>query len=152
MYKLQSGVALVVALIMLGLLAIIGVAAVKLSTTHFRVVGNLQAENETKMALQSKVESYIGDPTSFFPPNGPSRSSITVNGHAVIVDIGLPRCVASLTPPDSSIQNPSASAVFEICAKAQDTVTGANMTYRWGVNVPFAKCNPPFDVNPCLNL
>ena len=58
MLKRQTGVVLAVSLFMLALLTIIGVSAITLSTTHFRLVGNLQAANEADMAIRAIVERY----------------------------------------------------------------------------------------------
>jgi hypothetical protein len=140
----QSGVALAVTLFMLALLTIIGVSAVMLGTTHFRLVSNLQAEKEAETAMQMAVEHLISVPTgahadAFNPPLDPAAEYIEVNGHSIRVDISQPRCtgyIESRSGPDTY------PLLWEFRAVTQDDATGANFTFHWGVTapMPIAQC------------
>lgn len=146
-----SGAALAVTLFMLGLLTIMGVSAIMLGTTHLRQVGNLQAETETKMALDSTVLAYLSDQANFRVLSDPACLPVSVNGHTVNVDIGMPRCVALLSPAGGSTENANTS-VFEICARAWDSIMGTNLVMRWGVSVPFAECPLAPGGDPCPSI
>lgn len=136
----QSGVILAVTLFMLGLLTLLGISAVMLGTTHFRLVGNLQAEKEAEMAMQMAVERFISvpDPThgrvdAFNPPAAPAQSSLTLNGQTITVDITQPRCVGYVESTDTGT---TYATLWEFQAVARSTATGTCLAYRWGVSAP----------------
>lgn len=133
---LQSGVVLAVTLFMLGLLTLIGISAVMLGTTHFRLVGNLQAEKEVEMAMQRAVEEFISVPgraDAFNPPLDPEPVAIAVNGHNISVDLTQPRCIGYVESTDTGT---TYATLWEFQAVARDTVTGTCLAYRWGVSAP----------------
>lgn len=134
----QTGVALAVTLFMLGLLTIIGVSAVMLGATHFRVAGNMQAEQEAEMAMQLAVEDFISvplgsRPDAFNPPLDPDPTTITVNGHTISVDITQPRCTGYI---ETTCSGTTCSTLWELRAVAKDPVMGACLAYRWGISAP----------------
>lgn len=131
----QRGVALAVTLLMLGLLTVIGVSAVMVSSTHFRQIANQQAENELRMALLGELEAHASN-TGHLKNMAiyPLTKSVSVNGHTVTIEIGAPIHVGSIPVTGSS----NTIAVVELCARGTDTVTGASMTYHVGVSIPFA--------------
>lgn len=137
----QAGVALAVTLFMLALLTIIGVSAVTLSTTHFRLVGNLQTANETEMALRSAMEQIACEKsgTDCAPASYSCRSlNICVNGHPVRVEI-RPRCngVAYSSAEGGSISGKNVvDTYWDLEGKIVNDVFGANTTVHWGLMVP----------------
>lgn len=151
----QAGVVLAVTLFMLALLTIIGISAVMMSTTHFRLVGNLQSEKEVEMAMQMAVEDFIsvpksGHPDAFDPPIGAPTSTLSVNGRPVQVTISQPRCVGYV---ESTCSGTTCSTHWEFQAIATDTVTGTCQAYRWGISAPMPPqlCNSSGTTNatPC---
>jgi type II secretory pathway pseudopilin PulG len=141
----QSGVALAVTLLMLGLLMVIGVSAVMMSSTHFRQIANQQAENELRMALLGELEAHASN-SGHLKNLGlyPLTKSVSVNGHTVTIEIGTPIHVGSIPVTGSS----NTIAVIELCGRGTDTVTGASMTYHVGVSIPFAP-DVPKTGSPC---
>jgi len=137
----QAGVVLAVTLFMLALLTIIGVSAVTLSTTHFRLVGNLQTAIEAEMALRSAMEQAACDKsgTDCAPPTYACRSfNICVNGHSVGVQI-RPRCngVAYSSAEGGSISGKNVvDTYWDLEGKIVNDVFGANTTVHWGLMVP----------------
>ena len=144
----QSGVALAVTLLMLGLLTIIGVSAVMLSTTHFRLVGNLQSTNETDMAVRSVIENFVSGKTDDGVPKGPptcgecTTVAMCVNGRQIDIDITA-QCVGN-TPADAggSVQDVGKNAVWDIQGRARDAISGAEIVGHWGLLVPASSCQP----------
>ena len=144
----QSGVALAVTLLMLGLLMVIGVSAVMMSSTHFRQIANQQAENELRMALLDALEEHasntghLRNAATYYP----LTRAVSVNGHTVTIEIGAPVLVGAIPVTGSNNTIP----VIDFCGRGTDTVTGASMTYHVGVSNPLA----PTDLlartgNPC---
>ena len=139
----QAGVALAVTLFMLALLTIIGVSAVTLSTTHFRLVGNLQTANEAEMALRSAMEQVACEKsgTDCAPATYACRSlNICVNGHAVEVQI-RPRCngFAYSSAEGGSISGRNVvDTYWDLEGKMADPTAffGTNISVHWGLMVP----------------
>jgi Tfp pilus assembly protein PilX len=150
----QTGVVLAVTLFMLALLTIIGVSAVTLSTTHFRLVGNLQTANETEMALRSAMEQIACEKsgTDCAPANYNCRSlNICVNNHAIQVEV-RPRCngVAYSSAEGGSISGKNVvDTYWDLEGKIVNDVFGANTTVHWGLMVP--KGGPCPQPNPYAN-
>ena len=131
---------------MLGLLTVIGVSAVMVSSTHFRQIANQQAENELRMALLGELEAHASNTghlmntASYYP----LTRSVSVNGHTVMIEIGAPVKVGAIPVTGSSNTIP----VIDFCGRGTDTVTGASMTYHVGVSIPFAP-EPPGTGSAC---
>lgn len=141
----ESGVALAVTLLMLGLLMVIGVSAVMMSSTHFRQIANQQAENELRMALLDELEAHASN-TGHLRNMAlyPLTKSVSVNGHTVTIEIGAPVEVGAIPVTSSNNTIP----VIDFCGRGTDTVTGASMTYHVGVSIPFAP-KPPGTGSAC---
>jgi hypothetical protein len=155
----QSGAALAVSLFMLGVLTLIGVAAISSGTVNSRLVNNLQAQNEVEKAAHTAMEAYLSDPMPFAMSGttcDPLPQTVTVNGLAVTVDIEEPRCFGSKdTPVAPRLRNTerekinSKDATWEVRVTAQDPVSGARFAARWGVvsrlltECPAARTNTP---------
>lgn len=147
----QSGVVLTVTLFMLALLTLIGISAVTLSTSHFRLTGNLQAEMETEAALNVVMENYLSSDAPFIQPGGvchPAPQTVTVNGRAITVDIEEPVCTGIIERTDVFTPH-----IFNIRATATDPLTASSVTAHWGVSIPLppssAMCKPVPSGNPC---
>lgn len=151
----QSGIVLAVTLFMLALLTLIGVSAVTMSTSHLRLTGNLQTEMETEAALNRVMETFLSSSAPFTRPEGlcnPPPQTVTVNGHAITVDIDEPICTGIIEKTDVFVPH-----VFDIRAQAIDNLTHSSATIHWGVSIPLpmapvgasAICKPVPSGNPC---
>ena len=144
----QSGVALAVTLLMLGLLTLIGVSAVMLSTAHFRLVGNLQSANETEMAVRGAIENFVSGKTDDGAPKEPPTCGecktvgMCVNGHQIDIDITA-QCAGNIpTDAGGSVQDGGKNAVWDIQGRARDAISGAEIVGHWGLLVPASSCQP----------
>lgn len=147
----QSGVVLTVTLFMLALLTLIGISAVTMSTSHFRLTGNLQAEMETEAGLNMVMENYLSSDAPFIRPGGvcrPAPQTVTVNGRTITVDIEEPVCTGIIEKTDVFIPH-----VFDIRATATDPLTGSSVSAHWGISIPLppssAMCKPVPSGIPC---
>ena len=142
----QTGVVLAVTLFMLALLTIIGVSAVTLSTTHFRLVGNLQTAHESEMALRSSIEQLVcekvdGDCSrmEYFC----KTMNFCVNGRIVPVQIRS-SCNGATKNSESSLQSSTPlDTYWDMEGKVADTMFGANTVVHWGLMVPKGGACPP---------
>ena len=64
----ESGMTLVVGLIMLLVITLFVVSAVRLSTANLRTVGNMQARNEAAAASQRAIEDMMSSTAAFTAP------------------------------------------------------------------------------------
>lgn len=139
----QAGIALAVTLFMLALLTLIGVAAITASTSHLRLVGNLQAANEAEMALRAAIEQSVCEKagSDCAPVTYDCKSlSVCVNGRGVNVEI-RPRCLGA-AGGDEQGGSLSARQVVDTYWDFEGTAVGdplgAGMTVHWGLRVPKA--------------
>jgi Tfp pilus assembly protein PilX len=82
MHKKQAGATLVIGMIMLVLVTLFVLAAINMSTTNLRVMGNEQARNEAIAAAQQAVEQVTSVDFTKNPPTttSPITVSVDVNG------------------------------------------------------------------------
>ena len=86
----QAGLALLMALIMLGLLSLLGASAVAITTAHLRLVGNLQAAYEAELAARRVIGQWLCDPGKLGCPPLMARCQILptcINGRRIDVRI-----------------------------------------------------------------
>jgi hypothetical protein len=143
----QSGVTLVVALVMLVMITVFAVAMVRLSNTSMQVVGNMQMQRSLEADAQSAVEEKISSPVMFYDAIDNKGQFLTNNYVDVeapktrtVVRITKPVCVgkqdaygytlgSALTPQDN---------VFEIKATATNAMSGASVELVQGVKIRMA--------------
>jgi Tfp pilus assembly protein PilX len=93
----QSGMTLVIALIMLVVLTLLVVSAIRFGNINLRIAGNVQSETEAAAAAQVAVESTIA--TMVASPNIsaiPAASpSVSTGGQTYTVAVSAPNCVFS---------------------------------------------------------
>lgn len=145
----ESGVALAVTLFMLGLLTVIGVSAIMLSTSHFRLVGNLQAANEAEMAVREAVECVACEkagaacnPLSYQC----KKVAIRVNGRPINVEIRT-RCVGVSrgdTEGGTISGTPILDTHWEITGISETGIAG-----RLGIVAPKSGACPPTVIPTC---
>lgn len=135
----QRGVVLAVTLFILVLLTIIGVSAVMVSTTHFRLVGNLQTANEAEMAMRSAIEHFVCE------KNGSECKDITyfcktmyvcVNGHPLKVEVRSWCNGWARSNPEGSYKDQFFDTQWDLEGTIADSILGPNTKVHWGVLVP----------------
>ena len=91
----QSGVVLIVVLIMLGVFSVIVVSMIGGSNINFKIAGNQQYRMEAKLAARHALETYVSNPNNFaLPlPTGISVIDVDFNGD------GIADMAASVPPP-----------------------------------------------------
>ncbi|NCA71289.1 MAG: hypothetical protein EOM91_14550 [Sphingobacteriia bacterium] len=139
----QAGVVLVVTLFMMGLLTIIGVSAIHMSTSHFRLVGNLQDANELEMAARAVIERYASENPNLNCAN--VAIPIEVHGRSICIAIDT-RCVG-MTPGDpegSSLVDGKQvfDAHWEIRARPVGIDWSEGLLLHWGLVIPVSSFCP----------
>lgn len=131
----QTGVALIVALLMLAVLALLGVTAVNNSTVNLRVTYNMQAYQDAEAAAQDAIEQVIGSIASF---NTPTDQTITIDWiDGVTVAVDAPICLGAQPAEGYSASFALApeDTEWDVRAAATDAVTGAAATITQGVAI-----------------
>lgn len=83
----ERGAVLIVSLLMLIVLTLLSVSAINTGTVNLRVVGNMQAQTQTELAVQSAVLDFLSDIGNFTTP-----TSATIAEPGVTVTIDTPVC------------------------------------------------------------
>ncbi|MDX1505753.1 MAG: pilus assembly PilX N-terminal domain-containing protein [Spongiibacter sp.] len=111
----ESGVVLIVVLIMLGIFSVIVVAMIGSSNINFKIAGNQQYRLEAKASARNSLESYLSNPANFaIPlPTLPSEFETDFNGD------GVADMVAVVAPPTCMRSGPIKQQELDI-SKAED--------------------------------
>ena len=143
----QSGAVLAVSLLMLAVATLIGGVAITLGTTNLRLAGNMQAQKEVESAMQTAIEDFLSTNDPFKRPAGtcdPALKTVTVNGHAVAVDLDEPICLAAIKAPGYTVNMLAPEdTVWEIRGTAWDTATGTRVAGRQGITIRLLAGNCP---------
>jgi type IV pilus assembly PilX-like protein len=152
----ESGVALVIGMIMLVLLTLLVVSAINTGTINLRISGNMQSEDEARAMAQQAIEKFITSYSNFYPVlAGPVTAGYDVNNDATAdysVTVAKPLCKrASQQIPPRSIDcaNGAKNGIYcwdtlwEVSATATDARSGASQSVVQGVSLTFAP-----DFNP----
>lgn len=101
----QRGLSLLVGLIMLVLLTLFAISAFNASNVNLRIIGNMQARQETLAAAQTAIEQVISTPT--FIKTAPAPVTVTLNGASYDVAFTpAPACVSVVDIPSEDL-NPA---------------------------------------------
>ena len=119
----ERGVTLIVTLIMLVIMMLLAIAAINISTTNLKVVGNMQLQQEATNAAQSAINqvlskgTYLSDPTT-------APTSLTVGDYTV-----------SLAPPclKSAVTLFESDFVKPLNAEDQKCIPSSQWTWMNGV-------------------
>lgn len=153
----QSGMTLLVSLIMLVVLTLFAITAIRTGNIGFKIVGNQQAQKLMEAAAQQAIEQSISnlgnfDPVSVIPPGATAAQRVCVNatfGDPLVaippatcasgtqVDVMPVRCISTKRSQFDSLTQPTATYdnLWEIVATVTDTLTGAKATYHQGVKI-----------------
>ena len=116
----QSGMTLVVALVMLIVLTLLVVSAIRFANINLRIAGNVQTETEAVSAAQVAVESTVKDIIS--SPNmstiATATKSVSTGGQTYQVVVTKPTCIFN-KPINNSDLDPTRAA-DQVCFGAAD--------------------------------
>lgn len=136
----QHGVALVMALVMLVVLSMIGVSAIRASTSSIRIVGNMQAQDEVELAAQIGIEKFLSSSTNFTTlPTSNTTYNIDINYDGTsdyTVTLPPPTCIDIVDVGDDG-QYTSGYKFnhFDVKAIVTDSRTGATTTIHQGTRL-----------------
>lgn len=122
----QSGVVLIVVLIMLAVFSVIVFSMVSGSNINFKIAGNQQYRMEAKSAARNGIEAYISNPANFAQPLPDADANIgsDFNGD------GVDEMTAVVPPPDclrtSAIKQAELDVADPVDAQCLGTTQDAN--------------------------
>lgn len=128
----QSGATLVIGMIMLILVTLFVLAAINMSTTNLRVMGNQQARNEAIVAAQQVIEQVASRDFTKSPTTVPevvTPVTVDVNGNGTTgytVTVSAPTCLNSVPVKltELSINNPNDIPCFGSAQSGQAGIPG----------------------------
>jgi Tfp pilus assembly protein PilX len=165
--RAQSGVTLVVGLIMLVLITLVVSTAFLLSTTNLRSVGNMQFRDEAIAAANQAIELVLSSPFTTDPAAAEQTINVDIDQDSTtdndyVVSIATPICIravqeASTAAPSSVTFIVPASnyrTVWDIDAAVTDAASGASVRVRQAVRelLTQSQCNavcPPGPSTVC---
>ena len=144
----QTGVALVIGMIMLVLLTIIVVSAINSGMMGLRIAGNVQAQDEARALAQQAIEKHISVYANFYPtPTGVASTGYDIdnngtNEYNVVVATPVCKRAAQQIPP-KTLQCASGvksgvycwDVLWEVKATATDTNSGTSQIVTQGVSI-----------------
>ena len=147
----QSGVSLLVGLIMLIVLTLLGISAFNASNISLRILGNTQVRQETLSAAQTATEQLVSTP-DFIKPPAPLPAVVTLNGAAYTVNFTPPpACTGVVDIPSEDLDPTNADDLVCIPSGALQQsgvfITGVPLppsycsNTRWAVTADVADAN-----------
>ncbi len=159
----QTGIVLVVSLILLIAVSLMVVTASNISQTNLKIIGNMESREQARFAAVAAIEEAISssrfadNPSSIFQVscNVANQLCYDSNGDGntdITVQVSTPSCVSVIPRknveldvynfPDQAtcflppgVYSMCAASVWEFSAVATDVVTGAEVTVRQGVSI-----------------
>ncbi len=136
----QTGISLLVGLVMLAVLTLLVVSAVRMSNSNLKIVGNQQARDEITAAAQQAIEQVMSSASNFYTPVA-QTFNIDANNDGTpdyTVQTTAPICLQTV-PVEGYSEEFATSAPqdthWDIAATATDPRTGATITIHQGVKV-----------------
>lgn len=138
----QSGIVLVVSLILLATLSLLAVTTIHINTSQLRVIANMQDDMLLEALTQAALDKAVGQTELFQaascdPP--PERSSPDWGLESFVVDYELdvdePRCLDVRAEAGSSELSPvtQEETLWEVRVTGRDRRTGAEVVLRQGI-------------------
>ena len=137
----QSGMTLIVSLIMLAMLTLFGVSMLRMSTSNQRIAINMETQRGAEAAAQQAIEDNLNSQNFYLDQiyltgpwtGGATTSTQTINGYAVT--LYKPKCLLSRPAPGySGLSAVAPQNVFwEVRAVATLAATGAIADVTQGV-------------------
>jgi type II secretory pathway component PulK len=141
LHRRQSGMVLVVSLLMLVVITVLALSAFEDSTVNLRIVSNTQFRQSAQSAAQAAIEKVLADPTNF-QSRTPSARTETLNGWTVTVQpsyLGCP-CGGSSGGGQSlsaqqhfNIRFGVRTACWDVAAGVTDPNTGTSVVLHQGI-------------------
>lgn len=130
----QSGMTLLIALAMLVVITLLGVAAIRMTGSSMLVVGNMQAKKATENIAMMAIEQVMNSATPFSSPT----AAVTFSAPAgYTVTISNRTCLRST--PASGYSALSAVApeenIWEFTTTVSDTITGTQSSMVQGAKI-----------------
>ena len=137
----QRGMTLIVSLVMLIMLTMFALSTMNLSNSNLKVVGNQQAQRAVEAAAQQAIERVLSG-SAVFKNGAQVAQTLTIDGFTVAVT--APVCVRSMVcngcTENIEINVPEMD-LFEIQASTTDSVSGATVSVRQGVDLMLSSGN-----------
>lgn len=147
----QSGMTLIVALVMLVVLSLLVVSAIRFGNINLRITGNMQSATEAEAAAQLAVEQTIK--TMVASPNisaiaKQDNLNVSAGGQSYKVNVAKPACMftKNISNVDLDPSKPSDLPCFET-ADTEKLVTAGNTL----TTAPTACKNQQWDVQASVN-
>ena len=120
MRRTQSGLTLVVSLIMLIVLTLLVVSAIRFGNINLKITGNAQTQAEAAAAAQVAVEQVIQAAESGTSLSGMSTANTTVStgGTSYTVSVTKPSCLMTKNVDTTTLD--SSNAFDQLCFNAAD--------------------------------
>ncbi|MGZ5886988.1 MAG: PilX N-terminal domain-containing pilus assembly protein [Ramlibacter sp.] len=118
----QSGLTLVIALVMLVVLTLLVVSAIRFGNINLKITGNVQSETEASAAAQVAVESTLKQmvaSTNISAITAQPALSVSTGGQTYTVAVLKPTCVFSKNVPTTDL-DPS-KAADQVCFEGSDS-------------------------------
>lgn len=140
----QSGVTLIVGLIMLLLISLIVAGAFSISSSNLKSVGNMQVREEGIAAANLAIEQVMSSPFTDAPAYQEINVDINKDGtNDYLVKVETPTCTKALIATSAAATEvgfgPSVSDTWntewDINASVTDTASGASVRIRQGIRV-----------------
>lgn len=161
-FRAESGVVLVVTLIMLAVVTLIGTVSANVVMGNLRVVENIEARAVAKSSALSAMQEAImtsgflqGEKAFVVSCKGDSYARcFDMTGDQIAdemrVTLSKPKCISAIpvrnaslkvwqNPDDASCYQPGvyslcADALWEVTMRAEDPITGAKVVFRQGLS------------------
>lgn len=140
----QSGITLLMGMIMLVLITLMVTSAFMLSNTNLRAVGNMQAKEEAIAAANLAIEQVLSSPFTVSPVAETVEVDINNDGTPdYTVSIAKPECISVSVDTQGAKSSvvlagmtiSSWNSVWDIVAEVNDNKTGAKTAVNAGVRV-----------------
>lgn len=119
--RAQSGLTLVIALVMLVVLSLLVVSAIRFSNVNLRIAGNVQTETEASAAAQVAVESTMKTmilPATDISAMAQQTVAVSTGGKSYQVVVKKPTCLFSKNVPTTDLD--PTKAADQVCFEGSD--------------------------------
>lgn len=138
----QSGISLLVSLVMLAVLTLLVISAVMTSNLGLRISGNAQARQEALVAAQQAIDSKLGSLAYFKGTDTVLTQDVDVNGDGTNdyrVTLNSPTCLELNSVPGYSalhLESAPRDTLWDVQAEVEDLGGwGASMILHQGIKV-----------------
>ncbi len=132
--KKQRGMTLVIALVMLVVITILGISAIRMSSSSLQIVGNMQWRKAAENLAMTAIEQTMNSSAPFYSPTAVVAFTAPAG---YTVTIGNRTCLRSTPATGYSALSAVAPEenYWEFSVAVNDTITGASTSMTQGVKV-----------------